>query len=158
MGGLSYQVRMVACMQTSWDETGLRLSPLDFDVEKIQSDLPVVKGFIDGHLRFDARQPAVTNVALDFSVTVEVPIPPVLNLLPRGLVQATGDGIMNLQIGMVVTTLFRKVMDDFKLTVNQSRRATRSRAQGARLFFSADLYATMTRRDHAMTHGRARTR
>jgi hypothetical protein len=50
---------------------------------------------------------------------VEVPIPPVLNLLPRGLVQATGDGIMNLQIGMVVTTLFRKVMDDFKLTVNQ---------------------------------------
>lgn len=118
MGGLSYQVRMVACMQTSWDETGLRMTPLDFDVEKIQSDLPVAKGFIDGHLRFDARQPAVTNVALDFSVTVEVPIPPVLNLLPRGLVQATGDGIMSLQVGMVVTTLFRKVMDDFKLTVN----------------------------------------
>lgn len=120
MGGLSYQVRMVACMQTSWDESGLRLSPLDFDVEKVKCDLPVVKGFIDGHLRFDTRQPVLTNVALDFSVTVEVPIPPVLKLIPRPLVQATGDGIMNIQIGMVVASLFRKVMDDFKLTATSS--------------------------------------
>lgn len=115
MGALGYHVRMVAVLQCDWDETGLRLAPLDFDTAQVPSELPVVKGFINGHLRLGERPGDRTEARLDFTVQVDLPIPSALRLVPRALVQATGDGIMGLQTSMVVSSLFRRVMDDFAL-------------------------------------------
>lgn len=115
MGAFSYQVAMVACLQTEWHDGGMRLRPLDFDLEKVPMAHPSVKGFIEGDLQLAEREGARTAASFGFNVSIELPIPSVLKLMPRGVVQATGDGIMALQTNLVVQSLFRKVMDDFAL-------------------------------------------
>jgi hypothetical protein len=119
MGAMSYQVAMVACLQAEWHAGGMRLSPLDFDLDKVASPHETVKGFVEGELKLIERHDALTAAEFGFSVSIELPIPPVLSLVPRPMIQATGDGIMNLQTGLIVQSLFRKVMDDFALTAAQ---------------------------------------
>ena len=115
VGGLGYSVVMVACLQVEWHEGGLHLRPLDFDAEQVKCEHPVVKGYIQSDLRLAERAQGATWADFGFEVTVEIPIPAVLRLVPRGLVQATADGLMQLRAGMVVESLFRKVLEDLKL-------------------------------------------
>ncbi|MFN3430794.1 MAG: DUF1997 domain-containing protein [Candidatus Sericytochromatia bacterium] len=116
VGGLGYMVRMVACMQADWDAGGMILRPLDFDLDRLApGDYPAVKGMVQADLRLSAPVPDRTAAAFGFSLTVELPIPSMLRLVPRSLVQATGDGIMSFQTGLTVQGLFNKVMADFRL-------------------------------------------
>lgn len=116
MGGLSYMVVMVACLQAEWHPGGMRLSPLDFDLEKVKSDHPTVKGFITGDLQVFEREPGSIEVAFKFGVDVELPLRGALRLLPQPLIQATGDGIMGFRTQQVVKNLFQKVLEDFQLS------------------------------------------
>ncbi|MNS15655.1 hypothetical protein D3C72_472930 [compost metagenome] len=116
VGGLGYTVRMVACMQADWDAGGMVLRPLDFDLDRLApGDHPAVKGMVQADLRLTGPEPQRTAAAFGFSLTVELPVPSMLNLVPRSLIQATGDGIMSFQTGITVQGLFNKVMADFKL-------------------------------------------
>lgn len=115
VGGLGYMVAMAACLQAEWDEGGMRLVPLDFDMAQVKSEHPVVKGFIEAALALEPRAGDRTGVDFGFDLSVEVPLPGALRMLPRGLVQVTGDGIMSAQVRLVVQSLFRKVMEDFRL-------------------------------------------
>ena len=115
MGGLGYSVVMAACCQVTWHEGGMHLRPLDFDAEQVKSEHPVVKGYIQSDLRLAERPADATWADFSFEVTVEVPVPGLLALVPRGLLQATADGIMQLRAGMVVESLFRQVLADFEL-------------------------------------------
>ena len=115
VGGLGYQVAMIACLQIEWHAGGMRLRPLDFDLDKVPSPHPTVKGFIEGDLALSARGERLTAAEFGFKVAIDLPIPGMLQLVPRPVIQATGDGIMGVQTNLVVQSLFRKVMDDFAL-------------------------------------------
>lgn len=116
MGGFGYEVVMAACLEAAWQGDHMRLAPLDFDLEKVASPHPLVKGFIEGELRLAEPRQDATAAEFAFAVTVEVPIPGVLKLVPGSVLQATADGIMGLRVGGVVRSLFQKVLDDFQLT------------------------------------------
>ncbi len=115
MGGFGYEVVMAACLEATWQGDHMRLAPLDFDREKVVSPHPVVKGFIEGELRLAEPRPDATAAEFGFSVTVEVPVPGVLRLVPSALLQSTADGIMGYRAGLVVRCLFEKVLADFRL-------------------------------------------
>lgn len=115
VGGFGYEVVMAACLQIAWDGPIMTMAPLDFDLAKVATPHPVVKGYIEGRLALDERQPGHTRAAYRFGVTVEIPVPGVLSLVPRPMLQATADGIMTLKSGLVVRSLFEKVLADFRL-------------------------------------------
>jgi hypothetical protein len=115
VGGLNYHVVMVSCMQSEWHEGGMRLRPLDFETDQIKCEHPVVKGFIEADLSLADRGLDKTSVEFQFSVGVELPLVGGLRMLPRPLVRATADGIMNFKVGLIIQSLFRKVLDDFSL-------------------------------------------
>lgn len=116
VGGLGYHVVVVACLEGVWEGDTMRLRPLDFDLEKVKSAHPTVKGFIQGDLALRAVS-AGTSADFGFGVTVELPIPAALSLVPTGLVKATADSLMSMRCESVAKGLFRKVMDDFATAV-----------------------------------------
>lgn len=109
VGGLGHTVVIAACLQAEWHDHGLRLRPLDFELEKLSHVHPLAKGFIEGELKL-AAGPAGTRADFAFGVSVDLPIPKPLRLLPEALVRATGDGIMGLAVNQVVESLFARVM------------------------------------------------
>lgn len=115
IGGLNYFVTIVAAMQSQATPTGLVLRSLDFDLDKIKSEHQVVKGFIDGELvatRVDDRRTAINFY---FNMAVEFPVPLAMRLVPQGLITSTADGIMGLKMGIVVSSMYKKVLEDFNL-------------------------------------------
>lgn len=115
IGALNYYVSIVTVLVVEWNERGMTLSSRDFDLEKIKTPHPGLKGFIDGGLVLDPLSGDRTGVALDFTLAVEFPLPTALRLMPQALVQSTSDGIMNLKMGATVQALHRKVLADFEL-------------------------------------------
>jgi hypothetical protein len=115
IGALNYTVTIVAVLVAEWEEGAMKLSSRDFELDKIKSPHQVVKSFIDGGLKLSDRGPEKTGVALDFTMTVEFPVPGALRLIPQILIQSTSDGIMNIKMGATVQALYRKVLEDFKL-------------------------------------------
>lgn len=122
VGGFGYEVVMAACLQITWDGTTMTMAPLDFDLAKVASPHPVVKGYIEGELALAERRPGRTQADYRFAVTVEIPVPGVLTLVPRPMLQATADGIMTLKSGLVVRSLFGKVLADFRLAAEEAIR------------------------------------
>lgn len=112
VGGPSYKVVLVTCMQVTWHETGLTLAPLDFDADKVPCDHPIVKGYSDGALDLRDRGER-TGVDFKFTMDVELPIKGALGLIPRPVVQATAEGIMQFEVKRTVQNLFRAVQADF---------------------------------------------
>ena len=115
VGGFGYEVVLAACLQITWEGPTRTMAPLDFDLHKVASPHPVVKGHIEGALVLDERHPGRTRADYRFAITAEIPVPGVLALVPRPLLQATADGIMTLKSGLVVRSLFEKVLADFRL-------------------------------------------
>lgn len=116
VGAFDYKVVLVTVMQSTWDEGGMTLAPLDFDAEKHQAAYPVVKGYCDGRLTLREVSPGRTAVAFKFETKLDLPIEGLLRFLPKALVQTTGDGIMAFEVNRIVQNLFKKVLDDFSLT------------------------------------------
>jgi hypothetical protein len=112
VGGLNYKVALVTCIQIDWHETGLTLAPLDFDADKVPCDVPVVKGYSDGALELLDRGDR-TGVDFKFTMEVELPLKGALTVIPRPVVQATADGIMQFEVKRTVANLFRMVQADF---------------------------------------------
>lgn len=115
IGALNYYVTIVTVLVAEWHAGGMTLTSRDFDIEKIKAPHPVLKSYIDGELKLAEAGPDRTAVALDFTMTVEFPVPLALRLVPQAVVQSTSDGIMNIKMGATVQALYRKVLDDFKL-------------------------------------------
>lgn len=115
VGGLNYKVALVTCMQIAWHETGLTLAPLDFDADKVPCEVPVVKGYSDGALDLLERGER-TGVDFKFTMEVELPLKGALTVIPRPVVQATADGIMQFEVKRTVQNLFRAVHADFSTT------------------------------------------
>lgn len=115
IGGLNIFTTLVAALEGEMTDHGILLKPLDFDHEKIQSPHMVIKGFIEGHLKTQPVAEDRTMVELDFTLTVELPLPAALKLVPRGLIQSTADGIMTIRLGAAVNQLYRKVLQDFNM-------------------------------------------
>ncbi|HEY9722661.1 MAG TPA: DUF1997 domain-containing protein [Oscillatoriaceae cyanobacterium] len=116
IGGLNYYVTVASALEAKPTPKGLELTPLDFDTEKIKSDHQVLKGFVSGGLLTEGKG-AATSIDFNLKLEVEFPLPGALKLVPRGLIQSTADGIMNLRMGMIVDALHGKVLEDFKLLV-----------------------------------------
>jgi hypothetical protein len=119
VGGLNYKVVLVTCMQVDWHETGLTLSPLDFDADKVACEYPIVKGYSDGALDLIGRGDR-TAVDFKFTMEVEIPIVGALKIIPRPVVQATADGIMQFEVKRTVQNLFRAVQSDFAAMASKS--------------------------------------
>lgn len=115
VGAFNYHVTVVYALQVEKTETGMVFKPLDFDVEKIKSEHQVLKGFCDGELITKVLAPDRTGVDFYFNLSIELPVAPALMLVPRGLIQTTADGIMNLKIGLTIDAFYKKVMEDLKL-------------------------------------------
>ena len=118
VGGFGYEVVVVAVLEHVWDGHQMRLVPRDFDLDKVKGPHAQVKGFIEGTLTLDERAADRTAAAFSFALTVEIPVPGVLSLVPRPLLQTTADGLMTLKSGLVVRSLFQKVLADFQLPAN----------------------------------------
>ncbi|MDB5097863.1 MAG: hypothetical protein JWM80_2284 [Cyanobacteria bacterium RYN_339] len=112
VGGLNYKVVLVTCLQAEWHEGGLRLVALDFDLDKISCPFPTVKGFSESQLDLVPRGER-TGLDFKFKMDIELPLAGALKFLPRPIVQATADGIMQFEAGRVVRNLFTKVLSDF---------------------------------------------
>jgi hypothetical protein len=117
IGALNYFVTIASVLVSEWQDNTMILSSRDFELEKIKSPHQVVKGFIDGRLTMIERAGDKTGVALDFTMTVEFPVPGALRLVPQMLVQSTSDSVMNVKMGLTVQALYKKVLEDFKLPV-----------------------------------------
>lgn len=116
IGGLNYYVTVASALEAKPTPQGLELTPLDFDPEKIKSEHQVLKGFVSGALSTRGNGDR-TGIDFNLKLEVEFPLPPALKLVPRGLIQSTADGIMNLRMGLIVDALHGKVLEDFKLPV-----------------------------------------
>lgn len=106
-------------------KVGLYLSPLDDQVYRI--DTIPVPGYVppgydvDFHAvlrlqdRPDAAPPAtaLTQVDWDLSLAVKIHMPRMLNSVPRSLLKASGDRLLNQVVRQVSKRLTRKVQEDF---------------------------------------------
>lgn len=115
IGALNYYVTVVYALQVVKNELGMTFKPLDFDHEKIKSEHQVIKGFCDGELVAKVLAPDRTGIDFYFNLSLEFPVPMALKLAPRGLLQSTADGLMNLKVGLTVDAFYKKVMEDLKL-------------------------------------------
>ena len=117
IGGMNYYVTVVYAFQAEFTPDGLVGRPLDFDVEKVKSEHPVLKGFVDTLLVTKPKSTETTSIDFKFTLTLEMPMAPALKLLPRPFVQATADGIMNLKVGATIDAFYKKVLTDFAIPV-----------------------------------------
>ena len=117
IGAMNFYTTVVYALRTEWSERGMLLKPLDFDTDKIKSEHQVLKGFVNGELVLDQVAEDRTQAALHFELSVELPVPGMLRLVPQGLIQSTADGIMNVRVGAAVESLYGRVYEDFNLAV-----------------------------------------
>ena len=115
IGALNYHVTVVTALQAESTPSGLKLRPLDFDAQKVRSEHPVLKGFIEGELQATARGATQTAIDFKFDLSIDFEVPATLNLLPRPLIQTTADGLMKLKLALIIENLYGKVRQDFSL-------------------------------------------
>jgi hypothetical protein len=115
MGALNYYITFVTAVQATETPDGLLLKSLDFDENKVKSDHPPLKGFIDGRLQARELEPDRTAIDFNFDLTIDFKLPTALMLVPRGLIQSTADGLMSLKLTKLVNDMYQKVVDDFRL-------------------------------------------
>ena len=106
-------------------KVGLYLSPLDHRVYRIDTiPIPgyVPPGYdVDFHavMRLEEAAEAVPPVAMltqvdwDLTLAVIIHMPRILNSVPRSLIKASGDRLLNQVVRQVSKQLTRKVQDDF---------------------------------------------
>ena len=115
IGALNFFTTVVYVVRGEFTPDGLKLSSFDFDAEKVKSEHPVLKGFVEGMLSLRELAPDRTHAELSFTLRVEFPLTGPLKLAPRQLVQTTADGLMTLKTSSSVNDLYAKVLADFNL-------------------------------------------
>lgn len=113
IGAMNYHVTVAYTLVGTKTDGGFTFGSYDFDHGKIKSEHPVVKGFVDGALKVSPRSEAESHIDLKFELKIELPVPTVLKLVPRGLLQTTADGIMTLKVSTSVDSMHKKVLADF---------------------------------------------
>lgn len=115
IGGMNYFVTVVYAMTCDWHEQGVRFGSAPFDLSGMRSPHQLVKGEVSGHLHTQALPNGHTATELDFTLSVALPVPFALKLVPSAVLKTTADGIMSLKVGISVEDMYRKVEEDFGL-------------------------------------------
>lgn len=110
IGGMNFHVTLVYALRTVSTERGLTLTAFAFDPAAIESRHLVIPGVVEGALAFTSLAADRTEVSLDFTLTIELPLLPALQLLPRFLVRSTADGIMSMKLGANVEGAYQKTL------------------------------------------------
>jgi hypothetical protein len=119
VGGLNHYFTVVNAVRVMPESSGLTLEALDFDIDGLSADYPLLKGFVSGALRIKAVNDERTRVDFRLTMRVDFPLPRPLQLLPHVLVKTTADGVMSNRLDGVVRTLYQKVLNDFNLSDNE---------------------------------------
>jgi hypothetical protein len=102
---LGHSVEVLYVIEYVFENGMFTLKPLDFDLDSIPSEHHTFKAFTSGDIKLEPVSSDQTTIHLDFKVQVELPIKGPMHLIPKPLIQTTGDAVMKLKIENTVKEL-----------------------------------------------------